>query len=174
MLSLEETIDRLANGMLNTVVSSGFVPPFVGQVDEADEIWGDVYKPMTAASTEEFMAVARSRCENLVREGATVVVVGIYVTLFHTGDPEANRKFGLGGPGDGSFYRNQEASFSITGKAPHPGIAVMAANRQDASAKLFVPRKKGAPKVKLDGLPNERLEEAIKRLFTGLPWPMIH
>lgn len=168
----EAAIGTLATSMLRSLDSGGFANPFVGWVDEAGDVVGDVMISAEGSPTsDQFWSVVREHCQDLARSGVAVIVVGVTVTLFPIG---MRGNWGLGGPGDGKRLENEQASLAVTGKEATSGVAVMAADRVDASAKLFVPRKEGNEAPTFGEDVYKRLTEATRTLFLDLPWPALN
>lgn len=176
-MALDEHMDNLASALLHQLHTVGFAKPFVGLVNEKGDLLGDVWQAEGPTTTEFFMDVARARCVELIEmERASVLVVGICVTLFKTGRPELNKTFGLGGPGHGSQPKNKEAALQITGKESAQGVVVFAADSKSWQAKAYLKDKieGGAEGFELDPLPKQRIAEGAEILFKGLPWPTAH
>lgn len=173
MSKINEAMDVVAGGMLNAMTEQGWVKPFVGLVNEKEEVWGDHYQPAWTPTTDEFMEHARDKCKELIQsDGASLIVVAACVCLFKMDKKLGEPDFGIGGLGDGSLPKNMEAALQMSGKEAKMAVAVMATTSGEMAARVYV--RETDQSMVLEAPIQQRLLQATKALFDNLPWPTVN
>lgn len=166
---MKAAMRRIGDMMLGELKGAGFSLAMIAEMGEKGVlVEARRFDAKECATVQVFMASARKRIRERVREGASVVLVGITV-LLHERSPSMQRL-------DGGCLKEERRRFTEAGIEVLPGTAVFGINRRETAAEVYSKAGALADKIRVqsgDNL-NKTLRMVSTYLFEDVPWPTMN
>lgn len=164
---MKTAMRRIGDVMLGELKGAGFSLAMIAEMGEKGAlVEARRFDTKECATVQVFMDSARKRIRERVREGASVVLVGITV-LLHERSPSIQ---------GGGRLEEERRRFAEAGIEVLPGTAVFGVNRRETAAEVYSKTGALADKIRIqsgDNL-NETLRMVSTYLFEGVPWPTMN